>query len=176
MEGVWEKEFSNNNINWKTIYTNQVWKITERKIGEFNYKLLCNILCTRDKIAKWNTNISKNCQYCNSEHSVKHLLFECPRVVNLWQIISAALKFNVKYHHIILGSPVTNDYIISRNLALSYLAYSIYKFWILAENGKVRYGTDSLQSFVRKDLFQRSLYVKQKYFKLIVDLIISYLW
>ncbi len=175
MEGVWEKEFSNNNINWKTIYTNQVWKITERKIGEFNYKLLCNILCTRDKISKWNNNISKNCQYCNSEHSVKHLLFECPRVVNLWQIISAALKFNVKYHHIIIGSPVTNDYIISRNLVLSYSAYSIYKFWILAENGKIRYGTDSLQSFVRKDLFQRSLYVKQKYFKLLVDHVISYL-
>ena len=54
------KEFSHNNINWKTIYTNQVWKITERKIGEFNYKLLCNILCTRDKISKWNNNGNDN--------------------------------------------------------------------------------------------------------------------
>ncbi len=51
MESEWEKTFEHK-INWVSIYQNQVWLIKERKLGEFNYKLLCNILYTRDKNIK----------------------------------------------------------------------------------------------------------------------------
>ncbi len=172
MEKVWEKAFDID-IPWNLTYQTQVWDVKERKLGEFNYKLICNIINTRNKIAKWNNDVTPECQYCQQEHSTKHLLYECPRVANLWQLIGSFLKLDVQYRHIVIDNTVTNDYIESRNLFISYTAYAIYKFWILAENKKVRYNTDSLHNFVKKDLFQRTLYVKNDGFNAFVDGVIE---
>ncbi len=174
MEKTWEREFQYQ-IKWKSVYNDKVWNITERKIGEFNYKLLCNIICTRSKLSKWKKDITNECQYCGIEHTVKHLLFECPRVQNFWKLIGSILNVDIKYKHIVIGNIVTNDFIASRNLLFSYLSYGVYKFWILAENGKVRFHVDSLRAFIRKEIFKRSLYVKDKYFKQMVDDILEQL-
>ncbi len=172
MEKSWENSFYPN-INWKSVYRNQVWGIQEKKIGEFNYKLLCNILCTRSVISKWNKNINSKCQFCGDTQNVKHLIFDCPRVQNLWQAISTILQVNISYKHIIIGNVVSNDYIASRNLVISYITYGIYKFWILAENKKLKFDTESLHRFVKKDLFKRSTYNSDKIFIMLVDKIFN---
>ncbi len=172
MEHVWENAFDMP-INWSSVYSYQVWNIKEKKLAEFNYKILCNILYTKSTIAKWNKDISTTCDYCNEEHTARHLIFECPRVVNLWKLIGSVIKLDIKYKHVVIGNTVTNNIISMRNLLISYIAYGIYKFWVMSENKKVNFMTDSLQNFVKKDLFKRSLYLKEPEFSKLVDNVIT---
>ena len=38
--------------------------IPNNKIKEFKYKLLTDSICTRNKIYKWDKNVTKYCQFC----------------------------------------------------------------------------------------------------------------
>ncbi len=172
MEDVWEKAFDMT-FKWSSIYNNKVWDVKEKKLSEFNYKLLCNILYTKSTISKWNPNIDINCDYCNEPQTPRHLIFECPRVNNLWKLIGTCINLDISYRHIVVGNTVTNQIICSRNLLLSYVAYGIYKFWVMSENGKVNFVNDSLQKFIRLDLFKRSVYLKDTEFSKLVDKVIS---
>ena len=54
---------------------NKVWKIEDKKLAEFNYKLISNIICTRSLIAKWNPNIntlSCLCRHCGQRQTIKY--------------------------------------------------------------------------------------------------------
>ncbi len=168
MEEVWEREF-NIDIKWQDIYMTKVWKITDKKLAEFNYKLICNIISTRSLISRWNRNISANCPFCGIKQTTKHLLYECPRVQNIWVLISTILKVNIKYKHIVIGNTPSSEGIIIRNLVISYVAYGIYKFWVLSENQKVNFTQDCPIKFIRKDLFSRTVYIKDKLFKHLCD-------
>ncbi len=164
MENTWMELFNIQEINWENVYKYQVWELTDKKLGEFNYKLLCNIVATRSKIVKWNRNINENCTYCNVKQTVKHLLYDCTRVNNIWAIISRILKLDISYKHIILGNRVDNDTIKYRNMLISYIKYSLYKFWLLAENKKIDFKNDCLLKFIKKDLFFRTTYVRDQRF------------
>ncbi len=173
MEHAWERIFNLDNIKWDGIYNNQVWEIKDKKLGEFKYKLLCYIVCTRSVISKWNKNISDKCTFCNETQNVRHLIYECPRSKNIWILIGTILKLEIQYKHLILGNIVTNETIRCRNLLISYVTYAIYKFWILSENQKIDFNHASMVSFVKKDLFRRSLYLKDKEFCILCDKVIK---
>ena len=172
MEDVWEREF-NIEINWQNMYMTRIWKLNDKKLAEFNYKIICNILSNRALISKWNRNINENCPFCGIKQTTKHLLYECPRVHNLWTLIGSVLKLDIRYKHIILGTLQLNDITITRNLVISYIAYGIYKFWVMSENQKVNFNQDCLHNFIRKDLFSRTVYVSDKTFKNICDKIVA---
>ena len=175
MQTVWERVLDQPNIEWHKIYKRRVWDITDKKLAEFNYKLLCNIVCTRNKIAKWNKNIDSNCPYCNCEQSVRHLVFECSRVNCLWAIVGHTLKLDIKYKHLILGDEQTSTFLKARNSFINYICYGVYKYWILSKNGKINFNTSCIISFIKKDLFQRTLYNNEKYFTYLCDKIIEML-
>ncbi len=172
MQKTWERTFELDNICWEKIYRNQVWGIKEKKIGEFNYKLICNILNTRTNISKWNREINGKCQFCKENQTVKHLLFDCPRIQNLWSLIGNLLKMNISYKHLILGDIVANEFIEERNLVITYVKYGIYKHWIMAENKMLDFNTNILH-FIKKDLFRRTLYVKSIHFLRMCDTIVA---
>ncbi len=172
MEDIWEREF-NIEINWQDLYMTRVWKISDRKLAEFNYKLICNIINTRSIISKWNRNIHENCPFCGIRQTTRHLLYECSRVHNLWIMIGTILKMNITYKHLVIGNIPRTEYIIARNLVISYIAYGIYKFWIMSENQKVNFNHDCLTSFIRRDIFSRTVYVNNDIFKNICDRLLS---
>ncbi len=60
-----------------------------------------------------------------------------------------------------------------RNLLISYITYGVYKFWIMAENNKINFNTDSLHNFIKKDLFGRSVYLKDSNFNVLVNKVIN---
>ena len=173
MEDVWEFNLDINIPKWNEIYHRKIWGLHDKKLAEFNYKVLCNILCTRSKVFKWNKDLDDKCPYCNEVQNVKHLFFECRRVKILWAIVGHILKLDIKYKHLILGDNETNGYIKSRNLIINYIQYAIYKHWIMSENNKINFSTNCLLSFVKKDLFSRSIYVTDKYFHMLCDKIIK---
>ncbi len=68
---------------------------------------------------------------------------------------------------------MTNEVIRCRNLLISYIKYASYKFWILSENQKLDFNSASLTSFVKRDLFRRTLYLKDKEFSNLCDKLIK---
>ncbi len=95
MEHFWSKTFDIDTCEWENIYKRKVWNVSEKKIAEFNYKLITNIVCTRSIISKWNKNVTNLCTFCNEKQDVKHLLFTCNRVNNLLAAISNIIKLDI---------------------------------------------------------------------------------
>ncbi len=172
MENKWSKDFNLERSHWNKIYKN-IFKIVDKKLGEFKYKLICNILSTRANVSHWNKKISDKCQYCNDKQTVKHMLYECPRVLNLWTLIGSILKVDIKFKHIVIGNIEESEYIQARNLSFSYIAYAIYKFWVMSENSKINFRRDCLITFVKNDLFRRTFFIKNKRFSDLCDSIIT---
>ena len=173
MHKKWEREFNIEHSMWPKIYEENIWNIKERKIAEFRYKLLNNILCTRSIISKWNPNITSLCPICKQKHTVKHLLFECQDIKNIWIIIGDIINVHITYKHIIIGNIAYNDYVKNRNEVIAYIAYAIFKMWILYENNKFDIRNRNLLEFIKTELFKRSLFNNDKYFRLITDKIIN---
>ncbi len=81
----------------------------------------------------------------------------------VWALIGNIIKLAVQYRHIVIGNNEENDYIA---------LHAIYKFWIMAENRKLNFSTANIVEFVKKDLFNRTLYNSEKYFISLCDLVI----
>ncbi len=125
MESVWEREFNLEKHMWKFIYKNQIW-ITDRKVGEFKYKVLCNILSNKALISKWNKEITEDCDFCDQKQTTKPMLYECPRVFNIWELISNILKVKITYKHIVIGNLEENNFIYNRKSVLNLNRRSAY--------------------------------------------------
>ncbi len=66
-----------------------------------------------------------------------------------------------------------NEYIQARDFVINYITYSIFKMWIMSENNIFNLTNTCIISFIRKDLFKRTLYNDGKYFKLLCDRVIQ---
>ena len=132
----WERKFEINihKCEWKEIYKNKVFENVERKIAEFNYKLLfrlipCNFWLHKDKLKD-----NKTCVVCGQVETLEHLYFDCARVKNIWSLISNKLKIQIKHKHIVLGYYCeTNTLTTSLNNLISLVLYTIYKHWCIID-------------------------------------------
>ncbi len=172
MEGVWERDFNIEKHMWKSIYKNQIW-IADRKVGEFKYKILCNILSNKALISKWSKEMTENCDFCGQKQTTKHMLYECSRVFNIWKLISTLLKVNITYKHIVIGNFEESNFIYNRNLLITYISYSIYKFWVRSQNNLVNFKRDCLLTFIKNDIFSRTIYVKDDEFRRQCDTLVA---
>ena len=127
------------------------------------------MICTRSLIAKGNPNINSLCRHCGQRQTIKHLVYECDRVQTIWNLIGSILHLDIRYKHIIIGNKVDNEFIKARNLRISYVSYSIHKFWIMSENRKIDFLQANLLHFIKKDLFKRIYYAKDEEFTKIYD-------
>ena len=114
---------------WENIYKLQISYAYEKVVAEFNYKLLNGILNNNLIVSKWNKNISPKCEICNCDDDIKHLLFECNLVENIWKIISDFLKFEISWKTLVIGfNREFNNKTIKLNNLLSFVCYRIYKY------------------------------------------------
>ncbi len=171
MENTWERIFEIE-IEWHTVYKTKIWDLTDKKLAEFNYKVISNILYTRAKLSKFKNNITEECPHCNEPQNTRHLIFDCQRVSNLWAIVGGILKLDIQYKHLIIGDMGKGEYLKNRNLVINYIMYAIYKFWIMAENKKLDFKNHCLLEFIKKDLLYRNMYICDDKFHAISDKII----
>lgn len=115
---------------WPSIYTNKIKNMYDKRLSEFNYKLLNNILCTNSFLQKCKLRQNAECDYCDiSNKDIKHLIFDCDNVKQVWHNLNNALKFIVKWKHVVIGFYVeTNPEVLFYNTIISYIAFKIYKF------------------------------------------------
>ena len=154
-QGMWERKFENRQINWYRVFMSKIIKMQDKKIAEYNYKLIMNILVSEDKLYKWKKSEDPNCIYCKHVHSVEHMLFNCIDAKNLWSIVSSLLNKDITYEDIVLG------FVEESNNVIDIIGFLIYKKWLIDRENKSNY---SLITFITKQLKQRySMYQLTKY-------------
>ncbi len=173
MEHKWEELFNIESYNWSQIYMRNIWKIKDKKLAEFKYKILCNILTSRSLLSKWNKEFSNKCPLCSDIQTIRHLLYDCPRIQTIWALVGSILNMEIRYKHIVIGNLEKNDFIDNRNLLIYYISYSIYKFWIQSENKIVNFNNTCIINYIKKDIFSRTLYNNNKTFLYLCDKIIQ---
>ena len=130
MESVHAREFAFSGRDiWCNIYKQKIESVPLPKIAEFNFKLLHNIVPCGLTLNKWQTNISKLCDYCGETETTRHMLYDCNRIKLIWRSMSEVLRFDIRWKHIICGF-VGNDLsskIRCFNMIISILTYGIFK-------------------------------------------------
>ena len=117
----------------------------------FHFKTIHQILICGKILSKWESNVSQNCNSCNKEDDISHMLFTCVMVRNVWKDVSHILQCEIKLEHIILyhndnyHSNIDNELI---NYCISEVAYSICKFWLKNLNNKIKETSLDLRNYI----------------------------
>ena len=86
------------------------------------------ILACNSNLKKWRIKESYVCDVCNSKQTIEHLLFECYRAVNFWNLSEDAYQITVNFSNIVCGFM---DYDLIFNQVVTLLSYLLYKEWLL---------------------------------------------
>ena len=82
---------NDNYIAFDQVYTRKIKRIKEKKLSEFNYKVLHNILPCKRNLKIWGKTNQDTCDVCRDIQDIKHLLFECQHARKIWHLIEIAL-------------------------------------------------------------------------------------
>ena len=116
--------------SWSAIYTQKISNIYDKKVAEFNFKMMHNLLSNRYILSKCKHDIDRNCLICNGIiENNEHLIYSCSNVVEIWSKASHSLKFNISWKNIVIGFyDEVNDKTVLINNIISFIAYRIYKY------------------------------------------------
>ena len=109
-------------------FRNQLCSKIEIKLREFSFKVMYGILACNSNLKKWRIKESYVCDICNSKQTIEHLLFECHRAVNLWNLFEDAYQITMNFSNIVCGF---KDYDLVFNQVVTLLSYLLYKEWLL---------------------------------------------
>ena len=152
-EQKWKKTFPVQTINWKKVYILNFKSLTDKKLSEFSYKIIMNLLVCESNLLLWKKSDSNECLYCKDIHTVQHMLYECKHANELWKILSNITRTNINFASIVVG----NDN-IQFNTAILAIAYAIYKKWLIDKEGN---GQMHILQFVKKELGYKITIYKQ---------------
>ena len=156
-ELYWKDILEIRDVDYTQIYKDNIMHVRDKKIAEFNFKVLHCILPCNCNLVKWKKRESKQCSVCEIDETIEHMLFKCKCNQQIWTNIGKILGFTVELKHVIVG--VKGNNIVS--FILSLIAFLIYKDWLLNSlSNKGRKENLSLCMF-KQDLNYRSLVYRQ---------------
>ena len=151
-EIFWRREYNLPIVKWQHIYMRRVKNVSDKKIAEFNFKIIHRILPCGVYLSKWKENVSGRCAYCGMLETTEHLIFACSRVKKIWKIVSKIYKVEICMKHIILGFAFYD--LVDLEYCLSVISYFIYKTWlVISLKGENNYQRCDLQNAVKNELF-----------------------
>ena len=130
--------------------------IRDKKIAEFNYKVLNSILACKSNLYKWKKTTNSNCDLCGTHQDIIHLLYSCGEINNIWQYIQGKLAIKLEMSNIIYG--YNNDKDITYIISL--ISYTIYKQWIVASSSNTMRQIGTQQKLLLADLSYRQNLLK----------------
>lgn len=136
-QALFKRLFSVGKEYWNDIYKNKVKDIYDKRICEFNYKMLNNTVCCNSFLFKCKYRSSASCNMCSENEDVKHLIFECEHVKMIWSTLSLVIGFDIQWKHVILGFYFErNTKIRYFNTIVSFIAYKIFKYKMCCRSQK----------------------------------------
>ncbi|MCP3887294.1 MAG: hypothetical protein GY702_00255, partial [Desulfobulbaceae bacterium] len=121
-------EYFDIHVDWTNVYAHKIYTQLEMKIADFNYKMLHNIIPTGKNLLKWKKIDNASCIYCKIHiHDLKHMLWDCSCLNDIWKVISDALNCVINFKMIILGG----KRLIHENRSISLVCYLIFKKYLL---------------------------------------------
>ena len=143
-----------------------------RKIAEFNYKILQNILYTGNTVSKWDKPCSAFCCVCRELETPRHLLFDCIKVKRLWENVKYILQHKTEWKNIVTGLYQTNIRAQVINVCISIVTYSIFAGWSKCKiTGKSYEKLDIENSCLSRISFYGEVLLKTNKFNLIGNLL-----
>ena len=127
----------------------------EIKLKEFNYKLLHGILPCNKNLMKWKIRMNDECDVCQREQSIKHLLFECVYVKPLWEVVEKICDFEITFDKI-LGIEECH----SQDRILTLVSFLVYKEWLLFSLADKRRNSN-----IRLDVYKNELALRLKIYE-----------
>ena len=91
----WNTIFTNEDLNWKKIYTITIIATNDMKIREFQYKCLKRIITSNVFLHKCKLVSSSLCDFCQMDiETVRHMFLECMYVQTFWMKLKDCLNEN----------------------------------------------------------------------------------
>jgi len=160
MEKIWTNKFKCELISrnmWGYIYEMRCFKVLERRIGIFNYKILTNSLPSPVHLSKWLPNIHPLCEICKTSDNIEHFIYGCSELQEMWNAIGKILNIMISFKDLVLGHSiylcslkVYNDI----DVLISYVAYYTYTFKMKCKNGKGVYNMFNVINTIIAQLLQ----------------------
>ena len=146
-----EFKFINSNCVWKSIYTQKVIDVFDRKLSEFNFKILHSIVPSGYKLSKWEASVSPECQFCNKAETIDHMIFYCRRINNIWKTTGESLKIDIGLKVLKCGfiQRENSDKVKFLNMIFSKMLYTIFKCNSRSKFEKTDYGSVNVKNEVR---------------------------
>ena len=131
MEKKWIELYNvpNSKKYFSSVYESSVKNMSCKRLAEFNYKLLHNILSCGYVVNKWNMNVNKYCETCNEIQTAEHLLFDCKIIKPIWEKTGNILKCKITWKNLLLGYSFGNMETETRRLILTIILKCIHSIW-----------------------------------------------
>ena len=128
----WENK-NKNVVNWNSIFSFKIKNRVLNKIGQFQYKVLNNLICCKRNLHIWKLSNTNLCPHCKVVDDYEHFFISCSQNRNLWREFSdycktvKCLTFNPSLSTIIGGLNVMNKSFYLVNVLIEFVTFSIYK-------------------------------------------------
>ena len=121
-EVYWKNAFQAGDVNFIEVYCNKIKCIQDKKIAEFNFKVLHYILPCNYNLVKWKKKENPICLICGNIETIEHMLFYCQCVKPVWEKLGEILGLIIKLDHIVFGTRISKKYIVCNIIdCISYL-------------------------------------------------------
>lgn len=121
--------FDIDEVNLAKAFERKISSIKDKKLCEFNFKILHNILPCNVNLVKWKKRNCEMCKLCNVAETIEHLLYNCSYANGIWNDFKQKTGFNICYKDIVIGSENSPR----TNWLVTLIAYAIFVKWC-AEN------------------------------------------
>ena len=143
-EEKWKLRIGIDNVNFNHVYRKKIVSMFDRKIAEFNYKILQDILPCNVNLVKWRKSNNTHCRLCNVEETIEHLLYDCKFAKAIWAYFKDKTGINVNVEDVIFGNYLSEI----QNVIVSITAYYIFKCWLLESYNNVQRHNVNSQSYI----------------------------
>ena len=172
MEKVWETKFNQtyNSSKWSNIYSRMVKSVPCKKLSEFRYKLLHNLIYPMYILNKWKPSVSSHCSFCHETETLEHLLFKCERINDVWNKVGQVIRVNIKWKHLVIGLDERYSEIMNKakNMIITIVVYSIFAGWVKCGESK--------ESFKYINIWNNALSKLNLYLKIFSEFVHKLLW
>ena len=85
------------------MYVKKIVKISDRKLAEFNFKMIHDILPCNVNLVRWRKANDKQCRLCKVDETIVHLLYKCKYAHQIWCDFTKRTGTMIDSSDIILG-------------------------------------------------------------------------